>query len=164
MPDVALRYRHFRTNMASSCRRNVNFARKCSLTHLQAQRKFTSAGCHPQVGTAIQYSTYVPCVRTVRLYSTSIQYVRTALYMYRYPVRIGCTVHTVQYCVYPARRKCQIVELLRQRKKAAESCSGNLRRMPFRDVNDGRHAMQAMITDCLCRERLDCRVCDACGI
>jgi hypothetical protein len=114
---------------------NVNFARKCSLTHLQAQRKFTSAGCHPQVGTAIQYSTYVQCVRTVRLYSTSIEYVRTALYMYRYPVRIGCTVHSI--CVYPARRKCQTVELLRQRKKAAESCNGNLRRMPFRDVYDG---------------------------
>ena len=61
------RYRHFRTNMASSCRRNVNFAHKCSLTHLQAQRKFTSAGCHPQVGTAIQYCVYVQYVRTVRL-------------------------------------------------------------------------------------------------
>ena len=135
--------------MASSCRCNVNFARKCSLTHLQAQRKFTSAGCHPQVGTAIQYSIYVPYVRTIRLYNTSVQCgTRTVLHctstgtstvytigmytQYMYMYRYTSTVR-----VYSARRICQTVELLRQRKKAAQSCNGNLRRMPFRDVNYG---------------------------
>ena len=33
-----------------------------------------------------------------------------------------------------ARRKCQTVELLRQRKKAAESCNGNLRRVTSNQV------------------------------
>ena len=61
--------------------------------------------------------------------------------MYQDRVHIGY-VYTVKCIldivrVYSARRKCQTVELLRQRKKAAESCNGNLRRMPFRDVNDG---------------------------
>ena len=135
--------------MVSSCRCNVNFARKCSLTHLQAQRKFTSAGCHPQVGTAIQYSIYVPYVRTVRLYNTSVQYVHVpyCIVLVRVPVpctqwvRIHstctCTANAITVHAYSARRKCQTVELLRQRKKEAQSCNGNLRRMPFRDVNDG---------------------------
>ena len=139
--------------MASSCRCNVNFARKCSLTHLQAQRKFTSAGCHPQVGTAIQCSIYVPYVRTVRLHSTSVQYVHVpyCIVLVRVPVSCTqwvcihstckCTVYTSTIRVYSARRICQTVELLRQRKKAAESCNGNLRRMPFRDVSDDGRVM-----------------------
>ena len=59
--------------------------------------------------------------------------------MYQHRVHIGYvyTVQCILVRVYSARRKCQTVELLRQRKKAAESCNGNLRRMPFRDVNDG---------------------------
>lgn len=132
--------------MASSCRCNVNFARKCSLTHLQAQRKFTSADCHPQVGTAIQYSIYVPYVRTVRLYSTSVQYVHVlhctctsivytmGMYtQYSVPV-VQCTV-VVLYTVVV--RKCQTAELTGQRKKAPGSCTCNLRVMPLRDEIDG---------------------------
>ena len=59
--------------MASSCRRNVNFARKCSLTHLQAQRKFTSAGCH----LSGWYCNSIQYLRTVCTYSTFVQYVST---------------------------------------------------------------------------------------
>ena len=133
--------------MASSCRCNVNFARKCSLTHLQAQRKFTSAGCHPPGG---WYCNSIQYLRTVRTYSTFVQYVYTVRTYCIVHVPVSCTHlgvrYTVQYCVYPARRKCQIVELLRQRKKAAESCSGNLRRMPFRDVNDGMSGVSKLVS------------------
>ena len=139
--------------MASSCRCNVNFARKCSLTHLQAQRKFTSAGCCITLRLVLQFNTVStyrnPYVRTVRLYNTSVQYVHVpyCIVLVRVPVpctqwvRIHstctCTANAITVHAYSARRICQTVELLRQRKKAAQSCNGNLRRMPFRDVNDG---------------------------
>ena len=135
--------------MASSCRCNVNFARKCSLTHLQAQRQFTSAGCHlsgwycnsiQYLRTVCTYSTFVQYVSTVRTRTvlhctstgTSTVYTMGMYTQYMYMYRYTSTVR-----VYSARRICQTVELLRQRKKAAQSCNGNLRRMPFRDVNDG---------------------------